>query len=406
MDLASVTERISEKISAKGHNPDRNRIEGKLRRLVEEFGVPPAEAERTVQNEFFRELGIVQATSGPSEEHFLADIRPGEWVTIEGKVVSLSKSPSPAISWTGILSDQSGSIRFVVWAKAPVTEIRVGSWYRFESAVVDEYRGATNLKVHSGTTVREISRDISMMPVITPIADLKPGVASIRAKMIQEWDVAHDRMLQSGLLGDESGTVRFVIWKEDGKERLSPGAVYTIYYAQVDEFNGRNSLNLNSAMVMPEEGDIVVARGEKRMDGALVHIAPGSGLIKRCPVDGCNRVLSRQNYCPVHEIQPKFVYDLRIKGWLDDGRRTQEILIRRECVESLTGLSLEQAKDMAENNPLGMDEVFYRIRDAILGRFLSCEGREIERRLLVDSCSRISCDTARLAGLLNRAGGA
>ncbi|HPM61781.1 MAG TPA: nucleotide-binding protein, partial [Methanoregulaceae archaeon] len=341
MDYSSISERISLKVSAKGHQADRTKIEAKLRRLMEEFGVPPQEAERTVLNELARDLSIpdlLPGTAGTAgEERQLRQLSSGDWATIEGKVVSLTSSPSAAISQTGILADPTGAMRFVVWAKANAPRLSAGSWYRFESVVVDEYRGTANLKIHSGTTIKEISRETPLIPEITPLAELTPGIGSVRGKFIQEWEVSHDRMLQSGLLGDESGTVKFVIWKEEGKERLNPGTVYSVYYALVDEYQGRISLNITTATTVPEEGDIPVSGGEGEFAGALVHIAPGSGLIKRCPVEGCNRVLSRQNYCPVHEIQPGFLYDLRIKGWLDNGKETREILVQREVTEKLTG---------------------------------------------------------------------
>ena len=109
----------------------------------------------------------------------------------------------------------------------------------------------------------------------------------MRAKVIQEWDVTHDRMLQSGLLGDETGTIKFIIWKEQGKEKLVPGSVYSVFYAQADEFNERLSLNITGATIMQEEGDIATATGsDAEVKGAIVHIAPGSGIIKRCPVAG------------------------------------------------------------------------------------------------------------------------
>ncbi|MDD1704432.1 MAG: nucleotide-binding protein, partial [Methanoregula sp.] len=256
------------------------------------------------------------------------------------------------------------------------------------------------------TTIKEISDDRSLIPTPVMIKDLQPGIAGVRAKVVQEWDASHERMLQSGLLGDESGTIKFVIWKEPGREKLVVGAVYTIFYAQVDEFNGRLSLNLNTATVMQEEGDISVSGGETAVRGSIVHIAPGSGIIKRCPVEGCNRALSRQNYCPIHEIQPKFVYDLRIKGWLDDGEKTHNILLQRDVVESLTGMILDTAKEIAENNPLGMDEVFLQMRDKVLGRYIICHGREIDNRLLVNKCERVKFETSDHAALLNRAGGA
>jgi replication factor A1 len=159
-------------------------------------------------------------------------------------------------------------------------------------------------------------------------------------------------------------------------------------------------------MVMQEEGDIAVSGGEAAVSGAIVHVAPGSGIIKRCPVEGCNRALSRQNYCPVHEIQPKFTYDLRIKGWLDDGEKTHSILLQRDVVEALTGISLQAAQDIAENNPLGMDEVFLQMRDKVLGRYITCHGREIENRVLVNKCEPVRFESEKHTALLNRAGGA
>jgi len=409
MDYSIMSERISLKVSAKGRQADRAKIEGKLRRLIEEFGVPPQEAERTVLNELARELSIPDLVSGPGsatgEEKQLRQLSSGDWATIEAKVVSLSSSPSAAISQTGIVADSTDAMRFVVWAKANAPRLSIGSWYRFESVVVDEYKGSANLKVHSGTTIKEISRETPLIPEMVPIKDLTPGIGSVRVKYIQEWEASHDRMLQSGLLGDESGTVKFVIWKEEGKERLVPGMVYSIYYALVDEYQGRISLNLTTATIVPEEGDIAVSGGEGEFSGALVHVAPGSGLIKRCPVEGCNRVLSRQNYCPVHEIQPGFLYDLRIKGWLDNGRETREILVQREVTEKLCGISIDEAKELAENNPLGMDEVFLRVRERILGRYITCRGREIDQRMLVSECGFLHFDPGEIPELLNRAGG-
>jgi len=122
-------------------------------------------------------------------------------------------------------------------------------------------------------------------------------------------------------------------------------------------------------------------------------------------VEGCNRVLSRQNYCPVHEIQKEFRYDLRIKGVLDDGTVTKNVLIQRELVEAMAGITLDDAQALAESNPLGMDEVFLRIRDAVQGRYYAMTGNEIDGRILVRQSSRIAFEPMELAGLLNRAGG-
>lgn len=402
--IPEIAERISQKIEAKGVTVDREKVTTKLNLLVSEFGIPVLEAERTVTNELIREYNLGGRSPSAPEYTEIKDLIPGEWVTIEGKIVSLSDPPSQAIAQSGVIADSTGAIQFVVWTKANAPQLLERQWYRFEAAVVDEYRGAPNIKVHSGTNVVSLEDDRSLMPVIQTVAGLKPGVGSIRAKMIQEWEPRHERMLQAGLLGDETGTIKFVLWKDGERERLEHDTVYSIYYATIDEYNGRLSLNLTTAMYLPEEGDIEVPDGTVAMSGAIVHLGSGSGLIKRCPVEGCNRALSRQNYCPVHEIQSAFRYDLRITGVLDDGLLTRNILIQREIAEKLSGISLDDAIEIAENNPLGFDDVFIRMRNAVIGRYVSCSGSDIDRTFLVKQCNPVTCGTSDHAELLNRAG--
>jgi len=401
--IPEVVERISQKIEAKGVTVDREKVRSKLTLLVEEFGIQIEEAERTVTNELLREHNLFTPASSGQEERAISDVKPGDWVTVEGKIVSLAEPPSSAIAQSGIIADSSGAVQFVVWAKAKAPTLKERTWYRLEAAVVDEYRGAPNLKVHSGTKVTELPEDRPLMPSVVPIASLKPGVGSIRAKFIEEWEPRHDRMLQTGLLGDESGRIKFVLWKDGEREKLEPNRVYTFYYATVDEFNGRLSLNLGTAMYIPEEGDIRVSTGGETIQGAFVHMGPGSGLIKRCPVEGCNRVLSRQNYCPVHEIQSSFRYDLRIKGVIDDGKKARNVLMLCETVTQLAGMTLEQAIEIAENNPLGLDDVLIQLQHHVMGRYLRCAGSDIDGTFLVKECGRVQCDASLHASLINRA---
>jgi replication factor A1 len=209
MDLTIVAERISQKISQKGKNVDQKEIEAKLRLLVDEFGVQPAEAERTVINELGREYQV-QGLAGAVESdlHAIAELVPDEWVTVEGKVVGLSAPNSPSIAQTGIIADASGAIRFVVWTKAGAPSLEQGRWYRIESAVVDAFRNAPNLKIHSGTTVTPIETDRPLLPSVVSVAELKPGVASVHVKMVQEWEARSERILQTGLVGDPTGNDR------------------------------------------------------------------------------------------------------------------------------------------------------------------------------------------------------
>ena len=205
-------------------------------------------------------------------------------MTLEGKVVSLSTPASPAIAQSGIIADESGGIRFVVWAKSNAPKMEEGRWYRLESAVVDEYKGVPNLKVHSGTTIKEIEKSDPLIPAPIPVKDLHPGVASVRAKVIQEWDVTHDRMLQSGLLGDETGTVKFIIWKEQDKEKLAVGSVYSVFTRrQKSSTNGSRSTSQERRSCR-RKGILPRQPAATWRSAAPSCISRPPGIIKRCPV--------------------------------------------------------------------------------------------------------------------------
>lgn len=213
-------------------------------------------------------------------------------------------------------------------------------------------------------------------------------------------------MLQTGLLGDETGRIKFVLWKDDTKEKLEPGRVYHVTNAKVDEYNGRLSLVLNNAVYGADEPDVDIAVGTAldAYAGTIVQISGGSGLVKRCPVEGCNRVLSRQNFCPIHEIQNDYHYDLRIKAVLDDGHKAYNVLMGREVTEALTGMTMDQAIDLASESPLGLEEVLAQFTEKLCGRYVRCFGNDFEGRILVKSAEFIRLDPSATAELMNRAG--
>jgi replication factor A1 len=66
MDFSEAADRISRKFLKSGQTVDQKKIEGKLRRLIEEFGVQPAEAERSVTNELNKEFNIPAMGTGGS----------------------------------------------------------------------------------------------------------------------------------------------------------------------------------------------------------------------------------------------------------------------------------------------------------------------------------------------------
>ncbi|MCQ2376904.1 MAG: hypothetical protein MJ006_02740 [Methanocorpusculum sp.] len=520
--IQQITDRISQNLNSKGVSPDKNSIFDKLSAYINDFGVVPAEAERKILSDLYKKHQIpeeqksVPSFSAATEETAVSGLQEGDWVTVEVKIVSLTPPRSPVVAQSGIAADSTGAVEFVAFAKsADLPMLEVGKWYRFESAVVDAFRGLLSLKLHSGTKVSEITEERCLVPASpAPVSTIKPGVVPcIRAKFIDEWEVSSPNMIQTGLLADEGSRMKFIIWKSSGKEKLNIGSVYTIYYAvasefngrisisldtavwieedgsampsvtvrektqkpagplpvtplhelkpgyatvhakfievwenrsdrmlqtgllgdetdrmkfviwrddsavplelnkvytiknaKVDEYNGRLSLSLNRAEILPEEGDIVLGRTLDTIEGNLVQISKGSGLIKRCPVEGCGRVLSKQNLCPVHEIQMQYTYDLRIRGILDDGEVARSVLINREVTEALSGMTLDNAIDAGTSTPLGAEEVQIRLIELLCGRYITCKGTWYNDLFIVQEAVFKQFDPNEITSLMNQAG--
>jgi ssDNA-binding replication factor A large subunit len=154
------------------------------------------------------------------------------------------------------------------------------------------------------------------------------------------------KIAQVGLLGDESGRLKFVKWASADLPELEEGEAYRFESVVTDEYLGRFSVSCNSATAISLSGDVVAASdGSVVVVGSIVDIQVGSGLIKRCGADDCTRVL-RNGRCAEHG-QRDGKFDLRIKAILDDGERSVSALFDAAATEAVTGISLGDATDMA-----------------------------------------------------------
>jgi replication factor A1 len=84
-------------------------------------------------------------------------------------------------------------------------------------------------------------------PQLTKIADLSENGqwANLKAKIIQLWENTHESISQVGLLGDETGIVKFTGWKNAELPRLEQGESYLFRSIVVGEYNGRFQVQLN-----------------------------------------------------------------------------------------------------------------------------------------------------------------
>ncbi|PSP27133.1 replication factor A [Halobacteriales archaeon QH_2_65_14] len=217
-----------------------------------------------------------------------------------------------------------------------------------------------------------------------PVADVdKPEEwIDITAKVVELWEPRSDAVAQVGLLGDETGTIKFTKWSKSDLPTLEEGEVYDLRNVVTDEYQGRFSMKLNRTTTIEHlDEEIEVGDDAVEVAGALVDIQSGSGLIKRCPEEDCTRVL-QNGRCSEHgEVEGEF--DLRIKGVIDDGEDVHEVIFDREATEELTGITLENAQEMAMD-ALDTSVVADAMHERILGRYYRVVGPTLGRYVLAN----------------------
>lgn len=195
---------------------------------------------------------------------------------------------------------------------------------------------------------------------------------NVEVKVDQIWDNDTDVLSQVGLAYDETGRIKFKAWEESQKPLLAEGQSYRLERVATDEFQGNMEISINSETnVEMLDEDIEMPDRTETFTGVLVDIQTGSGLIRRCTSEGCNRVLDNGS-CQEHgDVEGEF--DLRIKGVLDNGHTTQGVVLNREFTEQISGVRLEEAKSMAKE-AFDTSVVTDEISSEVLLRYYEVEG--------------------------------
>ncbi|ELY91586.1 hypothetical protein [Natrinema altunense] len=263
------------------------------------------------------------------------------------------------------------------------------------TTLVDEYkvpmdearRSVTNHYLEEAGLEREdISSGDSEAATIEDVDEPEEWI-DLTAKVIELWDPRSDSVAQVGLLGDPTGTIKFTKWAKSDLPALEEGGVYELRNVVTDEYQGRYSVKLNSTTVIEElDEELEVGNDTSEIEGALVDMQSGSGLIKRCPEEDCTRVL-QNGRCNEHG-EGEGEFDLRIKAVVDDGIDAHEVIFDKDATEDLTGLSLEEAKDMAMD-ALDTTVVADEIRADIVGTYYRIEGPTFGRYVLADDVEEL-----------------
>jgi replication factor A1 len=375
-------------------------VEERLDTLVNEYRVPAEEARRSVTSSYLDEAGMDrEELGGDSEERTVESIEvPEQWVDLTVEVLQLWEPRSDSIAQVGLLGDETGTIKFTAWATSDLPELDEGSVYRLENLVTDEYEGRFSVKLNRTTSIEELDEEIDVPESgggseereIAEI-DAPEEWVDLTAKVTQLWEPRSESVAQVGLLGDPSGTIKFTKWATSDLPELGEGSVYRLTNLVTDEYEGRFSVKLNRTTGIEQvDEEIEVGDDAVTVEGALVDIQRGSGLIKRCPEDDCTRVL-QNGRCSEHgEVEGEF--DLRVKAVIDDGTTVHETIFNQEATEELADITLDEAKEMAMD-ALDTTVVADEIRGDVLGSYYRIEGPTLGRYVLANEFQRLDGPT-------------
>ncbi|MDD5617426.1 MAG: replication factor A [Candidatus Methanoperedens sp.] len=221
---------------------------------------------------------------------------------------------------------------------------------------------------------------------VIPIGDIKTedgNWISLEAKVVQLWESNSDKVSQTGLIGDGTGTTKFTIFAKGAKEHpvLVEGKSYLFNNVVTSVYQGQVSVKVNKNTVIAElSGDIEVKQKSETVTGIITALSSGSGLIKRCPE--CNRKLTK-GMCGEHG-KVEGVYDLRIKAVLSPLGRSDSIdlLMNKEVTEAMTGISLAKAKEIA-TEALDMDIVSSMLQSKVVGRYYTITGSLLPSKVML-----------------------
>ncbi|MDA0525054.1 Single-stranded DNA binding protein [Methanococcoides alaskense] len=378
-------------------NVDRSKVEDEFNLLIN-YRVPISEAKRTILKKF-RSLDPVTTD--------VKDLSIGDkGVFLEVRILDIGERTvdlkgERTTIFSGVLADRSGLCPFTSWKQLA---LNAGDAVRISNASGKNWHNRVEVSISAYSEV--ILLDDSSLPDIselsvTPVKkliDVGPSdlflssVAAIIDLYHRNVEVkGEDLTIIEGVLADETGRLPFVSWSPlDG---MDIGSMIRFKDASVRMYRGVPSIHLDSSIQVESVGadedlsfdplavnkppepvpisNVLQAEGmfDVAVEGNIVSVRPGSGLITRCPV--CNRVIIK-NVCRSHGAVDG-LQDMRVKLILDDGTGSVLVMLNRELSELVYGKSLHESFSLL-GKTMSMNAIFEDMKRVLTGRYLGVRG--------------------------------
>ncbi len=382
-------------------------IAAELRKYLK-LHVPLREAKRGIVQKFGGDPSGVK----DSGRKRLSDVTPSDrFLELEVKILSVNEREitvrgEPKVIHYGLMADDSMTRPFTAWEDFG---LRKGDVYEIVGAYTKTWRGDPEIQLGNRTKIKlredvedfEVSTDRRQEATPTKLKDLKGGTFNIAVTVkvieVESREVTargEEKTVYSGLLADETGRARFTAWEDFG---LRKGEIVRIENAYIKEWRGRPQVTFDSradvARLSPSDEDAaplveldaddvpvysiealhdMAGTVDVAVEGVILEIRDGSGLIERCPM--CNRKLQNSE-CMTHgqvDGQP----DLRVKAVLDDGTGALSLIVNRDLTETILERTLDQCLSDAHGG--GEDPTLAPLEDRLLALPFVFRGNTIQ----------------------------
>ncbi len=357
-----------------------------LKRLLE-FRVPLEEAKRSLIKKYGgAEKSIARKLSdikiGDSSIEFTAQV-----MELTKKTINVKNSEKTIFS--GILGDETAARSFTAWHDFG---LNAGDVVHISKAYVRNWQDRPEINFGNKSKVTKLNTSIviNQQSEQKKLAQLRDGDVSVNTAFtilsLEPREIITkdgSKKILNGIGADDKTKAPFTSWVL--LPELAAGNTVEVKNAYVRSFRGVPTLHINENSRLskleksiefeePQKimiGDIIEKEGafDVVIEGNILSVRPGSGLIARCPE--CSRVIQK-SMCRVHgKVDEKM--DMRIKAIIDDGTGAMTLVLNSELTQELCGITIEQAKEIAKAamTPSAVED---EVKKKLLGKMLTARG--------------------------------
>ncbi|VVB88662.1 Uncharacterised protein [uncultured archaeon] len=365
---------------------DDSTITADLKKLIE-YRVPLEEAKRSLVKKYGgadksipRKLGEIKI--GDRNIEFTAQV-----LELTQKTINVINNEK--VIFSGLLADETATRSFTAWNDF---NLNTGDVVHITLAYVRNWQDRPEINFGGRSKVTKLNTTIAVKRESQEkkLAELKDGdlnvntafnILSIEPREIITKDGS--KKIFNGIGADEKTKAPFTSWVL--LPEIAAGNTIEVKNVYVRSFRGVPTMHINEnskvtklekriEFIEPQKvmiGSLIETEGafDVVIEGNILSVRPGSGLIARCPE--CFRVIQK-SMCRVHgKVEEKM--DMRVKSIIDDGTGSMSLVLNAELTQVLCGITIEQAKEITKT-AMTTAAVEEEVRRNLLGKLLKARG--------------------------------